>query len=321
MSITLSGGLPTNFVSEFTRDVEHVCQRDKALLETAVKTVPISSEAKSFDTFDEMDLVAKEGRNPPTPRNDVTTGRRWVESDPYHNAYQFDKDDDLQLLLDPAGETVQGLKNGRNRKVDDIILTAFEMTVKSGRRSNSSTVTWAGQNGNVKYTEASGGRTIPHDCAEGNCAAGDVGMTVEKAQLVLEYFQMNNCNMNEPIYGVVPPRVATQLFGQEEYANVDYNDAKPLAVGRMLKSWAGINWIQHTGITLGSSNDVDSDTDVYECWFWQPSGIILAVADSYTVSIRTRYDLSDAQEVYVHMNMGVMRRNEDKIVKVECQAG
>jgi hypothetical protein len=320
MSITLSNGIPTNFVDDFKNDLYHVCQQKQALFEKAVVVEPVvGAEDKAFDMLDKMEMQAKEGRNPDTPRNDISTQRRWVSTDAYHSAYQFDKDDDLAHKLDPAGATVTGLRRGRNRQVDTIILAAFDAAVNSGRRNNTSTITWANQDGNTKYTDSSGGRTIPHDCSEGNCSSADTGMTAEKAELIVEYFAKNEVDEEIPIFCAISPRQATQLFGQEQYTNVDYNTSKPLATGRYLREWMGINWIQSNKITKGSSNDVDSDTNIYKCWAWAKDGIILGVSDSITVEMSIRDDLSYAQQVYVHMNMGAMRHDEDKILCVECQ--
>jgi len=320
MSITLSGGVPDWFVDKFKGDVYHVCQQQESLLEQAVTVEPVvGAEDVAFDMIDSIEMTEKAGRNPETPRNDPNSQRRWVSCTPYHNSYQFDTDDDLSMKLDPAGATLKALRMGRNRKVDDIIIACFEATVNSGRRNNSSTITWAGQDGNVKYTSTSGGRTIPHDCSEGNCSASDTGLTAEKAELVLEYFNMNNVDPSIPIFGLISPRQATQLFGQEEYINIDYNTDKPLSRGRILGNWMGINWIVSPKIVLGSSNDVDADANVYECWFWAQDGIVLGVSDSISVEMSIRDDLSYAQQVYVRMNMGAMRFDEDKVVKVECQ--
>jgi len=320
MAITLTGGVPTWFVDKFKGDLYHVCQQKQSLLERAVKIEPVmGAEDMAFDMIDKIEMQRKEGRNPETPRNDVSTQRRWVFHDPYHNALQFDKDDDLEHKLDPAGAVVTALRRGRNRQVDDIILAAFDATVNSGRRNNSSTITWASQDGDTKYTDTSGGRTIPHDCSEGNCSASDTGMTTEKVELVNEYFRKNEVDEDIPIFGLVSPRQATQLFGQEQYSNIDYNTQKPLATGRFLKNWMGINWIQSNKIVKGTLNDVDSGHNVYNCWFWAQDGIILGVADSITVELSIRDDLSYAQQVYVHMNMGAMRFDEDLVVRVECQ--
>lgn len=318
--INLTGGIPTNFVDDFKNDLYHVTQQKQSLFEKAVKIESVvGAEDKAFDMIDKMEMQRKEGRNPNTPRNDISTQRRWVSTDPYHNAYQFDMDDDLAHKLDPAGATVTGLRRGRNRKVDDIILAAFDATVSSGRRSNASTITWASQNGNVKYTDSSGGRTIAFDTSEGNCSAADTGMTAEKAQLIIEYFATHYVDESIPIFCAIPPRVATELFGQEQYSNIDYNDRKPLTTGRYLREWMGINWIQSNKIVKGTNNDVDEGDDVYRCWAWARDGIILGVSDSITVKLTEESTLSYAQQVYVHMNMGAMRHDEDKVLCVECQ--
>jgi len=320
MSINLTDGIPTNFVDDFKNDLYHVCQQKQSLFERAVMIESIvGAEDKAFDMIDKMEMQNKEGRNPNTPRNDISTQRRWVSTDPYHNAYQFDMDDDLSHKLDPAGATVTSLRRGRNRKVDDIILAAFDATVSSGRRNNSSTITWKASAGNTKYTDTSGGRTIPHDCSEGNCSSADTGMTAEKAELIVEYFAKNEVDEEIPIFCAISPRQATQLFGQEQYTNIDYNDRKPLATGRYLREWMGINWIQSNKIVKGSLNDVDSGHNVYRCWAWARDGIILGVSDSITVKLTEESTLSYAQQVYVHMNMGAMRHDEDKILCVECQ--
>ena len=320
MSINLTDGIPTNFVDDFKNDLISVTQQKQSLFEMAVMTESlVGAQDKAFDLIDKMEMQPKEGRNPNTPRNDISTQRRWVFTDPYHNAFQFDQDDDLSHKLDPAGATVRELRRGRNRQVDDIILAAFDATVQSGRRSNTTTITWAAQNGNVKYTDSSGGRTIPFDTNEGNCSAADTGMTAEKAELIVEYFAKNNVDQEIPIYCAISPRQATNLFGQEQYVSGDYNASKPLVTGRYLKEWMGIHWIQSNKIVKGSSNDVDAGDDVYRCPAWAKEGIILGVSDSITVKLTEESTLSYAQQVYVHMNMGAMRLNEDYVLFVECQ--
>lgn len=320
MSITINGGVPDWFVDQFKGDVYHSCQQKESLLAKAVQHEPVvGAEDVAFDMIGQAEMTEKVGRNPETPRNDPNSARRWVSTTPYHNAYQFDKDDDLQMKLDAKGSVVKELTFARNRKVDDIILASFDATVNAGRRNNSSTITWASTNGNVKYTSTSGGRTIPHDCSEGNCSASDTGMTVEKIQLVKEYFMANEVGEDTPIFGLISPRQGTNMWGQEEYTNFDFNTNKPLATLMYLKQWGGINWIVSNKVVKGTANDVDADTAVYKCWFWAQDGIILGVADDFTVEMSVRDDLSYAQQVYVHMNMGAMRFDEDKVCKVECQ--
>ena len=321
--ITITGGIPTGFIDKVQGDIYHVCQQKKSIVESAVTVVPLAGvEALGFNMMDKSEMSEKEGRNPATPRDDVNLQRRWCFHTAYHKAKQFDKDDNLETALDPAGEVIVDFRSARNRKVDDIVYAAFSATVVSGRRSNTSSITWASERGNVKYTRkaiALEGRTIAHDTSTGNCSASDTGMTTEKVELVKEYFARMEVPASEPIFGLISPIQGTDLWGQEEYVSSDYNTDKPLAAGMILKYWMGVNWLVSNKVTKGSSNDVDSTTDVYKNWFWTKSGMKLGVADSFTVDIHPRYDLSMAQEVYCHMNMGALRHDEDKVCVVECQ--
>ena len=321
--ITITDGIPTGFLDKVAGDIYHVCQQEKSVVERAVTVVPIAGvEYLGFNTMDKTEMQAKEGRNPQTPRDDVNLQRRWLDHTAYHKAKQFDQDDDLEMALSPAGESILDFRRARNRKVDDIVYAAFDATVYAGRRSNTTTITWAGERGNTAYNRnaiAVEGRTIIHDCSVGNCSSSDTALTTEKTELVKEYFARMDVPASEPIFGLISPIQGTDLWGQEEYVNIDYNTDKPLAAGIIMKYWMGINWLVSNKVTKGSSNDLDGDTDVYKNWFWVKSGMKLGVADSFSVDIHPRYDLSMAQEVYAHMNMGAMRQDEDKVCVVECQ--
>lgn len=321
MSITMNYSTPNFFVDEFHDDLYHACQQKESRFAGTVRTEYglMAAEDKAFDMMNEFNLQEKTGRSPETPTLDPETSRRWVTTTPYHQSIRYDVDDDLSIKLSLEGDFVTAFKRGVNRRKDDIILAAFEAATISGRRAGNS-ITWASQGGNTEYTAIDTGRTIIHDCASGNCSASDTGMTTEKIELALEYFANNEVDDDIPIWCAISPRQATNLFGQEEYVNVDYNDSKPITTGRLLGNWMGVNWISTPKITLGSANDIDSDTAVYECWCWAQDGMILGVADELTIKIDTLPTYSYAQQVYVHMNMGAMRFDEDKVIKIECQA-
>lgn len=319
MSYTLSGGVDTWFIDQFKNTLYLVCQKTEALLAQAVQVeTVVGAEDKAFDMLGELALVEKTGRNVDTPTQDVSTQRRWVSTTPYHQSIRKDRDDDLSMLIDPTSKIVTSLRQAVNRKKDTIILAAFDATVQAGRRAGDSTITWAAQDGNTKYTESSGGRTIPFDCSEGNCDASQTGMTVEKIELIQEYMAHNHVDPGIPLWCLISPRQRTHLFGQQEYVNIDYNNAKPLASGHILGNWHGINWIVSPDIVKGTDNDVDGSDDVYECWAWAQDAIILGVADELTVEMSVLPEKSYSQQIYVHMNMGAMRMDEDKVLKIEC---
>ena len=322
MGRTLSAGIPEHFVDQFEGTLYHLLQQTESKFQQAVEVKPIvNAEDKAFDAIGKLGLTEKTGRNPETPVRDITTERRWVNTTPYHDSVLIDPDDDLNRIVEPGSDIMQEYLAAINRKKDDIILAAIDGAVVSGRTSKGGeTITWASQDGNVKYTGKDTGRTIAHDCSSGNCSSSDTGMTIEKAELVREYFAYKDAPDNIPIWGAISPRQATNLFGQVEYTSGDYNTSKPLAVGRIIRGWHGINWIVSNKIVVGSSNDVDADTSVIRCPFWLQNGLILGVQDMVSTKMSIESMLSYSKRIYVHMNMGAMRRDEDRVCYVECQA-
>jgi hypothetical protein len=322
MGRILNAGIPEGFVDQFDSTLYHLLQQTESKFEQAVDIKPITNaEDKAFDAIGKLGLTEKTGSNPQTPHRDITTERRWVNTTPYHDSVLIDRDDDMNRIIEPTSDIMTEYVAAINRKKDDIILAAIDGAVVSGRTSKGgTTITWASQDGNVKYTGKDTGRTIAHDCSTANCVASDTGLTIEKIELVREYFAYNDAPDNIPIWGAISPRQATNLFGQNEYVSGDYNTSKPLAVGRIIRGWHGINWIVSTKIVGGTNNDVDGDTDVVRCPFWLQNGLILGVQDMISTEITIESTLSYSKQIYVHMNMGAMRRDEDRVCYVECVA-
>jgi len=319
MSINLSAGIPDWFADQFSDTLYHVCQQKVSKFRQAFRVVPIvNAEDKALDMLGKLELSLKSGSSPETPETDASTQRRWVDTNPYHQSILYDKDDDLSMLIDPTSDFNTSFASAAARKIDDICLAAFDATVYMGRRKGSSQ-TWAAAGGSTKYTATSGGRTIAHDCSEGNCNASDTGLTTEKIELVLEYFANNDVDENIPKWFAISPRQATQLFGQEEYVNRDYGDGQPLSTGYIKRGWMGFNWIVSNKITKQTNGDLDGDADVYENWAWVQDGMVLGVASELSTRMSIESTRSYAQRIYAHLNLGAMRLDEDKVIKIECQ--
>ena len=318
----LGAGIPEGFVDQFDNTLYHLLQQTESKFQQAVDIKPLmNAEDKAFDAIGRLVLTEKTERNPQTPITDITTERRWVTTTPFHQGVLIDRDDDLNRVVEPTSDIMQELVNAVNRKKDDIILDSIDADVVSGRTAKGgTTITWASQDGNVKYTGKDTGRTVAWDSAVGNCNAADTGMTIEKCELVREYFANLNADENTPIWGAISPRQATNFFGQNEYVNNDFSNGKPLTTGRIIPNWHGINWIVSTKIAAGSSNDVDGDANVVRCPFWLQSGLILGVQDMISTEISIESTLSYSKQIYVHMNMGAMRRDEDRVCYVEAVA-
>jgi hypothetical protein len=323
MGRALGAPIPSGFVDQFDNTLYHLLQQKDSKFQKAVDVKPITNaEDKRFDAIGRLALTEKTERNPQTPITDITQEQRWVNTTPFHQAVLIDKDDDLNRVVEPSSDIMTEFVNAVNRKKDDIILASIDADVVSGRTSKGGTViTWASQDGNVPYTGKDTGRTITYNTSAGNAVSADTGLTIEKAELIREYFANLDADEGTPIWGAISPRQATNLFGQNEYINDDFSNGKPLTTGRIIPNWHGINWIVSTKIVAGVNNDVvGGDTNVVRCPFWLQSGLILGVQDMISTEVSIRDDMSYSKQIYVHMNMGGMRRDEDRVVYVEAVA-
>ena len=308
-------------MDQFDNTLYHLLGQSESKFQKAVDIKPIiNAEDKAFDAIGKLALTPKTERNPQTPITEINTERRWVNTDPFHQGVLIDKDDDINRVVEPTSDIMMEYVRAVNIKKDEIILASIDGDVVSGRTSKGGTViTWASQDGNVKYTGKNTGRTIAWDTAVGNASAADTGMTIEKTELVREYFSFLDADENTPIWGAINPRQATNFFGQNEYVNFDFSTSKPIATGRIIPNFHGINWIVSTLIVGGTNNDVDGNEDVVRCPFWLQSGIILGVQDMISTEISIESTLSYSKQIYVHINMGAMRRDEDRVVYVEVK--
>lgn len=331
MSITLSGGIPQWFVDQFSASLYHVCQQTESFLGGAVRVEPlVGAEDKSFDMLDQFELVDKMTRNPDTPIIEAATQRRWVETAPAHQGILYDKDDDLSMLLNPLGDYQLGFVRAVHRKKDAVILAALGGDVKTGRTKGSGTTIdgsyYYGPDDGAYYdgtpigddTEGYDHRVIAHDCSYGNCDAAETGMTPEKLEVAAEYFKMNYVDPSVPKFCVMSPKQITELLGHIQITSSDYSRLKRLETGTV-ESFMGFNIIPWPGITKGSANCLNSTTSVYKCWCWTQDAIILAIQDAVSVDISVRADKSNSQQVYVHMNMGAIRFDEDKVCLIESE--
>jgi hypothetical protein len=82
----------------------------------------------------------------------------------------------------------------------------------------------------------------------------------------------------------------------------------------------GINrWVVTNAITLGSSNDADSDTNVFECFFWVPEGIMYSQQLAPTFNVDRLVDrVGDTWQVKADFGCNAIRMHEDLVLKCEC---
>jgi len=97
------------------------------------------------------------------------------------------------------------------------------------------------------------------------------------------------------------------MLGLTEVTSSDYNSVKALVQGD-IDTWLGFKWIFSTRLPLSSTTR--------SCYAYQRDGVCLGMAKAPTVETDKRADKCFSWYLYYSLNIGAVRLEEEKVVKV-----
>jgi hypothetical protein len=303
------------FINAYTSGYMHLPQERRNVFDGKVSATALTGEYMSFDDIASGDLQTKTTRFAAINPTDRAFRRRWMSPSWYYDALLVDKQDNIALHTDPSGDFMTSLTYAIERKKMDTIIASFDASVVAGKTPGADT---AYSLTNTAITNAAG-RTVPHDVTNSGAAGGiSTGLTVNKLVLIREKFATLGIPDGVPINLVTSFKQKSDLLREAETQSTDTSDVKALVNGTISK-YMGINFIETNKITLGSSNDIDADTNVYECFAWIPEGIKYAQFLSPSFKVTARDDLvGDVWQIKVDFGCSAIRMNESMVLKVEC---
>jgi hypothetical protein len=88
-------------------------------------------------------------------------------------------------------------------------------------------------------------------------------------------------------------------------------------VAGVVNEYMGFRFIKTNRIVIGSGNDVDTDTSVFELPVWTKEGMLFARHESpiFNVDWLPRPQI---WQISARVGMNAIRMDEDKIIKIEC---
>jgi hypothetical protein len=249
-----------------------------------LNTVYIKSNVKGKTFFQDQigawSMSVKGSRNVQTPNNDPALARRMGVMVDYHDNRMLDRGDELKCISDPRSAYTIAAAASLGRKIDDVIIDAAIAAAKSGE-TGSTTVT----NGNIVLATVA---------------------SITLARILAVKKALDDKDVEpEDRYFVTNTSFMQGLLDLTEATSADYNSVKALVRGE-LDTWMGFKWIVSTRLT--SSGNIGLA--------YQKYGLCLAMADSPMVRTDERLDLSYSWQVYYELNIGAVRLEEDKVVRV-----
>ena len=301
----MSFEIPTNFVVQYTTNVEMLLQQRGSKLRDAVTVGSYTGKSGTVvEQFGKVKATKNISRHGDTPLISTPSDRRWVYPTDYDWADLIDDQDRLRLLIEPTSPYAMAGAMALGRSIDDEILGAFYGTAKTG------------ENG-VTNTTLPGGQQVGQ-----NTGGTASGLNIPKLRAAKKILMANEVDIdNDPLYIAISAEDHDDLLNETQAISLDYN-TRPVLVEGKISSFMGFNFI-HIEYTNSTSFDnasamVGSGTRLVPCW--ARSGMHLGQWQDIRTQITPRPDKRYSTQVYCTGTWGATRTQEGKVVRIEVAA-
>lgn len=312
-----TSGYTEAFYNAFQTGYQLVLQEEQDVYAGKVSVDTLEGEYKSYDFIGTIDLDDKETRFEDIPIEDMEHTKRWMYPKWSRKGIFMDSEDEVALHTDPTGSYIQSLAKGVMRKKNDRIHAAWFASVTGGKNPGDSTHSFVDTA--FTTTAGTGGRTIVHDARKDYSTGGvSTGLSVEKLILAREALLQLKNNPNQKMYIGVNPRNISDLVREAVTQSIDTSEVRSLAAGTISK-YSGFEFVIDYNITIGSSNDIDADTNVYECPVWVKEAMLYAQHQGPIIKV----DWIPRKQIWqlsARVGQNAIRMDEDKVLKIECAA-
>ncbi len=283
------GTVDTAFVKQFKDNIMHLVQQRGTKLRSSVRVdTDFTGEFKFYDQLGKSEMEEKVSRHQDTPIIDPDHQRRRLgRRDFIHNTL-FDKEDQLQMIIDPKSDYAINAMWAAGRKTDDVIIAAYNGTAFAGKE---------------------GGTSTSFD-ANFQIAVAGTGLTKAKLIDAKKLLDDEDVEAENRSY-VGTPQQISDLLNTTEATSSDFNTVRALVDGN-LDTWLGFKII-----TISSQRLILSGTSRLTYAYHQ-AAIQLGVQKEPTVRIDERPDKSYAWQVFLSLSIGATRLEEERIVEIAC---
>jgi hypothetical protein len=284
------GAVTTAFVQQYKDNITQLVQQKTTKLRPTVRVdTDFTGEYKFYDQLGASEMVQKTSRNQDTPSIDPDHKRRRIgKADWLHNVL-LDKEDQLSMIVDPKSAYSVSASRAAGRKIDDVIIAAYNATAYTGKTGTTET-TFAAAN---------------------QIAVAGTGLTKNKLLNAKRLLDNNDVEM-EDRFCVATPLQIEDLLKTTEVTSVDYNSVRALVNGE-INTWIGFQFVTISTSRLGTD---DSGSRLIYCY--HRDAMQLAIQKEPSVRIDERPDKNYLWQVFMSMTIGATRLEEERIVQIAC---
>ena len=283
------------YIETFENNVRHLAQQRISRLRGKVMEVNRQSEAHNWDMLAASVARDKVSARMESPAGgdgsgavDSTDGLTWTRRKSLIATFDtgeiIDRENIVQMLIDPKSSATENLVMNMNRKIDDIIITALGGDSRDG-----------------------GGTPILYDSAQ-VVGDGSASISLDTLLETKQVFAENDIDPGEMVTLVIGPTQQRKLMQLLEVTSGDFQNSKALATG-YLPNFLGYDIIVSTRLVAPTVGELD-------CFAFTRKGLGLHVARDLSSRAAERSDMSFAWQLYCDASMGAIRVEDEHVVKI-----
>ena len=287
----MSSQVTTAFVQQYSANVQMLSQQMGSRLRDAVRIENVVGKNAFIDQIGKATAQLRTSRHADTPQLDTPHARRRLSLASYEYADLIDDQDKVRMLIDPTSFYAQAAAAAMGRAMDDVIIDAALGTASTGETGSGSATLDATNN------------------MVGSASSND-GLTIAKLLEAKRKLDLNDVDPSIPRYIAVGPKQIEDLLGTTQVTSSDFNTVKALAQGDV-NSFLRFEFIMTNRLVVDSN-------DIRSCFAWAEDGLTLGIGKDVSARIDERNDKGYATQVYYCMDIGAVRMEESKVVKIFC---
>jgi len=287
----LSLEVTTAFVREYNAGVRLLQQQIPSRLRDAVMLdADVEGDRAFFDQTDATVMNLVTNRHGDTEYTDTPHRRRMVTLATYEVADLVDRADRRRLLNDPINAYTRSMAAAANRRLDDIIITAFDATASTG---------------------VAGAGTAAFDTTNYQIATASVDLTILKlteSRAILEAAE-NDEDDGDNRWSIVTAAAGRQnLLADSAIQSIDTNTVRALVNGA-IDTFLGFDFIKSQRLSV-SSGDIRSD------FAWVKQSMTLAVGQEPRSFMDVLPQKRHSVQVRHELDAGATRMDEKGVVEI-----
>lgn len=277
----MSNQITTAMVEQYKSNVLMLAQQKGSKLRGTVRSEMVTGKNAYFERIGAVDMVDATSRHDDTPQIDTPHSRRRVSLTTSRFADLIDNADKVRTLIDPTSPYAMNAAWAAGRKMDAVIVAALA--------------------GNA-YAGVAGATTVALPSAQ-KVAAASAGLTIAKLRSAREILLAADIDLDMGATCIINPAGLTDLLSATEITSSDYNTVKALVQGQV-DTFLGFKFVVSTQVTA------------LKAYCYAKNAAVLAVGSEPVVRISERADKNYATQVFVEMDIGATRVEDEGVVEI-----